>query len=98
MAIQKLIPVNNLCGRRDTIPGLRDDYFPAPRNQKNNTWSNRKLEAMERMPIYLRNLRMQASVQFETKFKKFLEQLCLEENGVKASDVTGVAKAKLSNI
>jgi hypothetical protein len=91
VAAQKLIPVNNLCGLNDSIPGLTRG-LNIPRNSS-GVWNNTKLEAMQRIPIYIRNLRMYASAPFETKFRKFLEDLCLEEQGIKSTDLAGKAKA-----
>jgi hypothetical protein len=67
----------------EMVPGLVNNYYPAPRKSVVQPLSPAKLQTLPRQTIYLHNLGIATSKLFDQKFEAFLLDLTLKESNIK---------------
>jgi hypothetical protein len=64
-AINELIPQNCFVGLHEMIPGLENNFYPAPRKSVVQPLSPAKLQTLPKQTIYLHNLGIATSKLFD---------------------------------
>ena len=77
------MPQNCLCNvQGDVVPGLNTEFskLPIPRENFSSPYLTRAVEARVKKPIYLHNLTLHSSAEFERQFEDFLREVVRIEN------------------
>lgn len=75
------MPQNCLVGQDERIPGLIEDFFPAPREFQRQPLEDARLLVLEKKTIHVHNLKLSVSHQFESQFEAFLKRVTEKQLG-----------------
>mmetsp|Transcript_38544 Transcript_38544/g.50521 ORF Transcript_38544/g.50521 Transcript_38544/m.50521 type:complete len:171 (-) Transcript_38544:3298-3810(-) len=97
-AIKTLVPQNCLVNKQDVIPGLETEFcrFPVPRPSFSAPYMTQAIKAKIKKPVYLHNLTLMSSAEFERQFESFLREVVSIENGDLGNSITNVIISKRS--
>jgi hypothetical protein len=83
--LEELVSQNILVSMHEAIPGLFGDKIAKPKRE-GTKFMREKLKTVPFQEIYLHNLEMAVSKNFETVFEEFLFETCKQESGLSADD------------
>jgi len=77
-----LVPQNCLVNFNDVVPGLQtsDSKLPIPRENFQKPLAPGLIKTMPKKTIYLHNMRLVCSIEFEKQFESFLRDVVTTEN------------------